>query len=73
MRLKREETIVAIVVESSQEIGPAPLTFASRCQNSIGAHIFYMYIYEPGREKVVGVWIGHLAALQEVRQIEDGA
>ncbi len=73
MRLKREETIVAIGVESPQKIGPAPLAFACWCQYAICAYIFDMDIYEPGIEKVVRIGAGNLGTLQEVCRIEDGS
>ena len=72
VRLQREEAVVAVGAQARPAARASGHALARRDDRAIGARILDMDIAQPGLQRLVGIGIGRLAALDEVGRVEDG-
>src|SRR6266487_92031 len=72
VRLEREEAIIAVGPQTLQKFGPMRDTLSCSHDAAVGARIFHMDVPQPGTERLVGIGVRRLPALNEVGGIEHG-
>src|SRR5258708_17415942 len=70
MRLEREEAVIAVCAQAPQQFGPARHALACGDDSSIRERVFDVNVAQPRMQRLIGVWIGRLGALDEIGRIE---